>query len=133
MQLQFSTHEDAGPLPVSAPNSRAARGTGALLHFTSPMNTDDVPQSDSTDSFNPSTPEPPVQTPPPPPTDWAYWIRRLLVCNPFFLCSAALLLFAINRLYNDSNFLHNDETQKLLFNFSALQIYEVLLIGTAMI
>jgi hypothetical protein len=136
MHLRFATHEDAGPLPVSAPNSRATRGTGALLRFTFPMNTDDVPQPDPTDAFDPSTPETcAVQTPPPPPppTDWGYWIRRLLVCNPFFLCSAALLLFAINRLYNDSNFLHNDGTQKLLFNFSALQIYELLLIATAMI
>ena len=67
-----------------------------------------------------------------PPTDWAYWIRRLLVCNPFFLCSAALLLFAINRLYNDPNFL-GGETQKLIFNFSALQTYELLLVVTAIV
>jgi hypothetical protein len=30
--------------------------------------------------------------------DWRHWARRLLVCNPFFLCSAALLLFGVNRL-----------------------------------
>jgi hypothetical protein len=64
--------------------------------------------------------------------DWRWWIKKLLVCNPFFLCSAALLLFAINRLSNDPNFLA-DETQNLLFNFSALQIYEVLLVVTAIV
>lgn len=70
----------------------------------------------------------PVKTPAPP-IDWGYWFRRLLVCNPFFLCSAALLLFGINRLSVDPDFLSN-ETQKLLFNFSALQIYEVLMTAT---
>ena len=55
------------------------------------------------------------------------------MCNPFFLCSAALLLFGINRLYNDPEFLGNDEAQKLLFNFGALQIYELLLMGTAIL
>lgn len=63
---------------------------------------------------------------------WRYWIRRLLVCNPFFLCSAALLLYGINRLSIDPTFL-SDETQNLLFNFSALQLYEVLVVGTAII
>src|SRR5436190_14732351 len=61
-----------------------------------------------------------------------YWIKRFLVCNPFFLCSAALLLYGINRLSIDPNFLSN-ETQNLLFNSSALQIYELLLAGTAIV
>jgi hypothetical protein len=100
---------------------RARRVKPARSCYRSRMNTDDVPQPQSA-----------IPVPPPLPTDWAYWARRLLVCNPFFLCSAALLLFAINRLYNDPGFLAN-ETQKLLFNFSALQIYEVLLIGTALV
>src|SRR6185295_17067831 len=89
----------------------------------------------STDEFTPTptpseTPEIPPSPPPVPPRNARYWLRRLLVCNPFFLCSAALLLFAINRLYNDQGFL-GDETAKLLFNFSAHHFYELLLIATA--
>jgi hypothetical protein len=63
---------------------------------------------------------------------WRDTLRGLLVCNPFFLCSAALLLYAINRLSVDPDFL-SDETQNLLFNFSALQFYEVLVICTAIL
>jgi hypothetical protein len=59
--------------------------------------------------------------------DWRHWVRRLLICNPFFLCSAALLLFGVNRLSNDPNFL-GDEIHNLLFNFFALQFYEVLVV-----
>jgi len=58
------------------------------------------------------------------------WLRLLLAGNPFFIASAALLLFGINRLAVDPNFLRVEET-KLLFNFSALQLYEVVLIGVA--
>lgn len=87
------------------------------------MNTDEVPSP---------APTPTEAAPAPPPKGARYWVRRLLVCNPFFLCSAALLLFAINRLYNDPGFL-GGETEKLLFNFSALQFYQLLLIGTAIL
>lgn len=66
------------------------------------------------------------------PFDWHGWLRRLLVCNPFFLASAALLLLAVNRLSLDPAFL-GSETQKLLFNFGALQFYSVLLVGTAIV
>ena len=66
------------------------------------------------------------------PFDWRYWSRRLLVCNPFFLCSAALLLFGVNRLSNDPKFL-GDEIHNLLFNFFALQFYEVLVVLTAVV
>ena len=84
------------------------------------MNTEETPLPDSPEEIPPATPKK------------GGWWRRLLVCNPFFLCSAALLLFAINRLYNDHGFL-SGETQKLLFNFSALQVYELLLAGTAIL
>jgi hypothetical protein len=74
--------------------------------------------------------------PMPPPTsksiDWGYWARRLLVCNPFFLCSAALLLFGVNRLSLDPNFL-GEEQSNLIFNYSALQLYGFLVVGTALI
>ncbi len=60
------------------------------------------------------------------------WLRRLLVCNPFFLGSAALLLFGLNRLSVDPGFLEREEA-KLLFNFSALEAYEILVVATAII
>ncbi len=91
----------------------------------------------------PDAPEPPPPSsrdsnaaPPPanpvPPFDWRYWARRLLVCNPFFLCSAALLLFGVNRLSLDPNFLGEDHAN-LLFNYAALQCYEWLVVVTAII
>ncbi len=64
--------------------------------------------------------------------DWLHWVRRLLVCNPFFLCSAALLLFGVNRLSLDPNFLA-EEQANLLFNYGALQLYGFLVVGTALI
>lgn len=66
------------------------------------------------------------------PSGWRYWARRLLVCNPFFLCSAALLLFGVNRLSLDPNFL-GDERANLLFSYGALQFYEWIVVFTAVI
>ncbi len=63
---------------------------------------------------------------------WWPLVKRLVLCNPFYLCSAALLLYAINRLSIDPGFL-SDETANLLFNFSALQVYELLLVVTAIV
>ncbi|HXJ58169.1 MAG TPA: hypothetical protein VNU68_16050 [Verrucomicrobiae bacterium] len=76
----------------------------------------------------------PVDAPsaPEPQRDWRYWARRLLVCNPFFLCSAGLLLFGVNRLSVDPGFL-GDETHNLLFNFFALQGYELMVVLTAVV
>lgn len=95
------------------------------------MNID--PESQSAPASE-STPEP-VPTPeeaPAPPNDWRYWMRRLLVCNPFFLCSAALLLYAVNRLSSVDS-LFAGEIQNLLFNFSALQFYETLVVIAGLI
>ncbi|MFM9966940.1 MAG: hypothetical protein ACKVQK_00850, partial [Burkholderiales bacterium] len=64
--------------------------------------------------------------------DWRHWMRRLLVCNPFFLCSAAFLLFGVDKLSGDPGFLNGDETRKLLFAFFALQVYELIVVGTAL-
>ncbi len=72
----------------------------------------------------------PVPAPLPTAPDWRWWLRRLLVCNPFFLVSAALLLFGINRLSLDPAFLGGEEP-KLLFNFGTLQVYGGLLALTA--
>jgi hypothetical protein len=59
-------------------------------------------------------------------------VKRLLLCNPFYLCSAGLLLYGINRLSTDEN-LFSSDVHNLLFNFGALQIYEVLLVVTAIV
>ena len=86
--------------------------------------------SESTESIPPANPSPLSLSIPA--IAWREWVRRLLVRNPFFLASAALLLFGVNRLSIDPGFL-GDEIQNLLFNFSALQFYEGLLIATAIV
>ncbi|HEU0008453.1 MAG TPA: hypothetical protein VFT34_01410 [Verrucomicrobiae bacterium] len=60
------------------------------------------------------------------------WGRWLLAGNPCYLVSAALLLFGINRLAVDPEFL-KAEGAKLGFNFSALQVYELLVVGVAIL
>ena len=65
--------------------------------------------------------------------DWQHWARRLLVCNPFFLCSVALLLFSLDKLTGDPGFLDGNETHQLVFVFFALQIYELIVTGTAVV
>lgn len=78
---------------------------------------------------------PPVITPAPEPVDrssskdFSYWARRLLACNPFYLLSAALLLFGLSRVSVDHGFLDRELT-RLAFNLTSLQCYELLLVGT---
>ena len=64
----------------------------------------------------------------PKPVSW--WLRKLFACNPFYLVSAALLLFGCYRVSIDAP-LFSLETARLLFNFTAVQVYEVLLVVTA--
>lgn len=68
--------------------------------------------------------------PAPAPKPLAYWLKKLLVCNPFYLASAALLLYGVYRISLDATFF-TTETRQLVFNFSALQVYELLLAATA--
>lgn len=75
---------------------------------------------------------PPHPPAPPPARRWSYWAKRFLVCNPFYLASAALLLFGLYRVSLDPGFLP-EEIAQLGFNFTALQFYELLLVGTAML
>jgi hypothetical protein len=63
---------------------------------------------------------------------FSYWVKKFLTCNPFYLASAALLLFGLYRVSLDPNFLP-EETAQLKFNFTSLQLYELLLVGTAML
>jgi hypothetical protein len=74
--------------------------------------------------------EPPM--PPRPPRTMGYRLKRLFVCNPFYLASAALLLYGVYRISSDPNFLAT-EIGQLTFNFASLQLYELLLAGTAMV
>lgn len=88
------------------------------------------------DETNPAleTPDaPPILEPGTParnPRPFSYWVKKLLVCNPFYLASAALLLYGIYRISVDPVFLAT-ETRQLLFSSAALQIYELLLALTA--
>ena len=60
------------------------------------------------------------------------WVKRFLACNPFYLVSAALLLYGFYRVSVDVNFLRS-ELAHLWFNFSSLQCYELLLVLTAVL
>jgi hypothetical protein len=55
-----------------------------------------------------------------------------LACNPFYLLSAALLLFGVYRVSIEPGLLRNEQGQ-LLFNLSSLQIYEALVVVTAIL
>jgi hypothetical protein len=72
----------------------------------------------------PLKPEPPKTKP------FSYWAKRLLICNPFYLVSAALLLFGMYQISVDRN-LFTGEISQLAFNLTSLEFYEVLLVVTA--
>ena len=59
-------------------------------------------------------------------------LKRLLACNPFYLLSAALLLYGMYRVSLDADFLPT-EVGQLVFNFTSLQFYELLLVFTAIV
>ncbi len=61
---------------------------------------------------------------------FSYWVKRLLACNPFYLFSAALLMYGMYRISLDPHILKAESAQ-LIFNFTSLQVYELLLAGTA--
>src|SRR5512138_2308009 len=58
------------------------------------------------------------------------WARRFLACNPFYLVSAALLLYGIYRVSVDPA-MGGHEVLQLCFNLSSLEVYEALLVLTA--
>jgi hypothetical protein len=79
----------------------------------------EVLMDDNADSLTPpATPLPIAATP--------LW-KRLLACNPFYLASAALLLYGCYRVSLEPK-LFNRETAHLYFNFLSLQTYECLLV-----
>lgn len=69
-------------------------------------------------------------TPSKPPKPFSWWLRKLFACNPFYLASAALLLFGCYRISIDATFLKKEAVQ-LVFNYSSVQFYEILLVITA--
>lgn len=73
-------------------------------------------------------PIPPQALPNPRPLSW--WLRKLFVCNPFYLVSAALLLFGCYRISIDAP-LFDVESARLTFNFTSVQCYEILVVLTA--
>ncbi len=65
---------------------------------------------------------------PPKPLKW--WLKKLFACNPFYLVSAALLLYGCYRVSIDAPLL-NLELSRLWFSYSSVQLYELLLVATA--
>src|SRR5436190_19980754 len=60
----------------------------------------------------------------------AYWAKRLVACNPFYLLSAALLLYGCYRISAEPELAEHNSFH-LFFNFGSLQIYEMLVVITA--
>ena len=60
------------------------------------------------------------------------FFKRVLAYNPFYLTSAALLLFGLYRISIDPAFLSREIAQ-LCFNLSSLELYEALLVVTAIV
>ncbi len=59
-----------------------------------------------------------------------YWLKKLFACNPFYLGSAALLLYGCYRVLIDAPFL-DLELSRLWFSYSSVSLYELLLVVTA--
>lgn len=86
-------------------------------------------ECDQTNAPPPIAPSPAFVLPPalPKPRPRAWWLRKFFACNPFYPVSAVLLLYGCYRVSGDAPFL-NDESARLLFNFSSVQLYEILLV-----
>jgi hypothetical protein len=65
-----------------------------------------------------------------PPPSAADWLKRFFACNPFYLLSVALLLYGCYRISLEPR-IFGKESAHLVFNFSSLQTYELLLVVTA--
>jgi hypothetical protein len=60
----------------------------------------------------------------------SHWLRQLFACNPLYLVSAALLLYSFYLVSADPNFLRAEVSQ-LWFKLCSLQLYEIVLVLTA--
>ena len=96
-------------------------------------NVPNVPKVPPPITPNPN-PEASPSLPPPEPSHvhrpLSWWLRKFFACNPFYLVSAALLLYGCYRVSIDQT-IADHETARLLFNFSSVQVYELLLVGVA--
>lgn len=92
---------------------------------------------------NPTPSETPMPTPPAIPTSaqppsppldvkhhFGRWMRYILAGNPFYILSAVLVLWSMDRLSIDSR-IFSSELPQLYFNVSAFQVYEAMLVVTA--
>jgi hypothetical protein len=86
--------------------------------------------NEQSESENDAPPIISAPAPVPSPKPFSYWAKRFLVCNPFYLVSAALLLFGMYRISMDRN-VFTQEISQLAFNLSSLEFYEILLVVTA--
>jgi hypothetical protein len=77
-----------------------------------------------------ASPALPLSEPNPMHRPLSWWLRKFFACNPFYLVSAVLLLYGCYRVSVDGTFVDR-ETARLLFNFSSVQVYELLLVGVA--
>ncbi len=96
------------------------------------MNENDQSTPPEIPAIDPSVDEflwPTAEPTPSKPLSW--WLRKLFACNPFYLVSAALLLYSCHLISIDAPFL-SGESARLLFNFSSVQFYELMLVGTAL-
>src|SRR5215475_8651232 len=76
-------------------------------------------------SFVMSPDSPPPIPNPSRPLSW--WLRKFLACNPFYLVSAALLLYGCYRISIDPG-VQGQNSLHLFFNFGSIQFYELLLV-----
>jgi hypothetical protein len=61
-----------------------------------------------------------------------HWVRRFLFCNPFYLLSAAMLLYGVGETSAGAG-VFRGEVPNLLFNFVSLQLYSALLLVAAVV
>src|SRR6478672_12112719 len=87
---------------------------------------ENTPVPDSESASNPRI-EPATEPPKRPRTPWS---RLIWDCNPFYLVSAGLLLYGCYRISTEPDVVNHDSAH-LYFNFGSLQIYELLLVITA--
>lgn len=82
-------------------------------------------RADTPDEVRPQIEYPPAVPPPQIPL----W-KTLIRCNPFYLFSALLLIYGVYRASIDPHFF-STENRQVIFNFGSLEIYGLMLVGTA--
>jgi len=88
--------------------------------------------SSSADFANSKTPAPSPDAIAPSGQVFLNLFRRFIACNPLYLTSAGLLLYGVNKLSVAPGFV-GAESEQITFNFTALFLYEVLLVVTAIV